>query len=32
MIEVKAKDIFGELEMQQGDYLNKFSNYPRKSQ
>ena len=28
MIEVNAKDIFGELEKQPGDYLNKFSNYP----
>lgn len=28
MIEVNAKDIFGELEVQSGDYLNKVSNYP----
>ena len=28
MIEVNAKDIFGELEVQSGNYLNKFSNYP----
>lgn len=28
MIEVNAKDIFGEIEIQPGDYLNRFSNYP----
>lgn len=28
MVEVNAKDIFGELEVQSGGYLNKFSNYP----
>lgn len=28
MIEVNAKDIFGEIEIQLGDYLNRFSNYP----